>query len=325
MPKYDYLIARLRLPSLLNEEHVELNRLFIVQVERVGASELGILALYTPYKESVATEELVLDTIFSSKLTIEIKALDVERDRLYRGLADGVKSALNHFVEAKREAARKLYLVLKHYDNVPRKRLSAETAAIYDVLRELALPENLALVTLLELNAWLAPLAKVNGDLEAAMSDRFLEISKRPAQRMKAIRAQVDKQLRAIIDKVEALARTSSPFYNEAFVNEVNALMLYYKDLIAQEAGRRRPVKDISTGNHLAVDLIAAQPYTGKAVTPIPLLYYREEGKETVELVFTKDFTVTYKNNVEVGTADLIIHGTGEYKGKKALTFNIVR
>jgi hypothetical protein len=320
-----HTITRFRLAALRNNEHVEFNRLFIVTVDKFGASELGILALYTTYKELFAGEELVFDIIFSSDLTITIEKLDAERDRLYRGFWDGVKSALNHYDATKREAARKLGRVLKHYGNVPRERLNAETATIYDVLRELNTPENLALVTLLELNAWLAALAKVNGDLETTMSDRFEEESKRPEQRMKTIRVQVDKQLRVILDKVEAMEQTASPYYDPAFVKEVNALMLYYKDLIAQEAGHRHPVKDISAADHLVVEPIATQPYSGRAITPIPRAYFREKGKPTVELVFAKDFTVTYKNNVEVGMADLILHGMGDYKGKKAVTFNTAR
>ncbi|MDR3261023.1 MAG: hypothetical protein LBT78_04225 [Tannerella sp.] len=39
--------------------------------------------------------------------------------------------------------------------------------------------------------------------------------------------------------------------------------------------------------------------------------------------VNSKDFTVTYRKNIEVGTADLIIHGKGAYKGTKTVTFNI--
>jgi hypothetical protein len=31
----------------------------------------------------------------------------------------------------------------------------------------------------------------------------------------------------------------------------------------------------------------------------------------------------TYKDNVEVGTATLVIHGKGAYKGTKTVTFNI--
>jgi hypothetical protein len=325
MSKPRFIIIRLHFEELRNKGHVELNRFFVALVEKFGASELGILALFTPYKLLVVEEELVLESILKSKLTITIKALDKERDRLFRGFADAVKSALNHFVEAKRAAARELDSILKHYGHVTREHLNEETAAIYDILRELNTPENLALVTLLDLAAWLVELEKVNRELEELMSDRFEEVSKRPEQRVRDLRVEVDAQLRVIIEKVEAMERTGSPFYNAAFVKETNALMTYYKDVLAQDAGRRRPVKDISVANHLVVEPIETQPYSGRAVTPIPRAYFREADKPTIELVFAKDFTVTYKNNVDVGTADLILHGTGEYKGKKTVTFNIAR
>ncbi|MDR1407611.1 MAG: DUF6261 family protein [Tannerella sp.] len=83
--------------------------------------------------------------------------------------------------------------------------------------------------------------------------------------------------------------------------------------------------KDIGAGDHLVFEPIATQAYTGKAVTPLPKLHYREEGQPTVELVFTKDFFVTYKHNVDVGSARIFIHGKGAYKGQTSTTFNIAR
>jgi hypothetical protein len=323
MGEENFTFTRVRYESLRSEGHVELNRLMIAQVEQFGATELGILALYGPYKALVADEEFVLDIVLKSKLTIKIKELDTERDRLYRGVTESVKADLHHYDPAKRAAAAGLQVVLKHYGDVTRRPLNEQTAAVYDVVRELNTPENLPLVTLLELPAWLAALEKVNTELETAMSDRFIEISKRPEQRVREIRKEVDKQLRAILDKIEAMGRTGSPFFNPAFNKEVNALMIYYKDLLAQEAGRRHPTRDISDGDNLVVVPVPAQTYTGKAITPIPVLYFREEGKEDVELVFPEDFTLTYKNNVKAGAADLVIHGAGEYKGTKTVTFYI--
>jgi hypothetical protein len=325
MVQKKFITTRAHFERLRNDGHVALNRLFIEEVEEVGPSELGILALYGPYKALVAEEESVLDMIFGSRLTAKIEELDKERDHLYRGIADVVKGDLNHYDPAKRAAAVEVELVLKHYGDVTRRPINEQTAVVYDVIRELNAPANLPLVTLLELPAWLTALEKVNRELELAMAERFAELSKRPEQRMQVIRKEVDKQLRAILDKIEAMGRTGSPFFNPAFVKEVNALMTYYKDLQAQESGRRHPVKDISVADHLVVEPIETQPYTGKAITPIPRAHFREAGKPTVELVFAQDFTVTYKNNVEVGMARLVLHGTGNYKGQMDVTFNIAR
>jgi hypothetical protein len=325
MVQNKFITARAHFESLRNDGHVSLNRLFIEEVEEFGPSELGILALYTPYKALVAEEESVLDMIFGSRLTAKIEALDAERDHLYRGVTDVVKGDLNHYDPAKRAAAAAVDGVFKHYGDATRRPMNEQTAVVYDVIRELNEPANLPLVTLLELPAWLTALEKVNRELELTMAERFAELSKRPEQRMKTVRREVDKQLRAILDKVEAMGRTGSPFFNPAFVKEVNELMIYYKDLHARESGRRRPVRDISTDKHLVVETIPAQPYTGRAVTPIPRVYLHEEGNPDIELVFAEDFSVTYKNNVDIGMAHLSIHGTGDYKGQVDVTFNIAR
>jgi hypothetical protein len=45
------------------------------------------------------------------------------------------------------------------------------------------------------------------------------------------------------------------------------------------------------------------------------------EGKE---LVFTKDYELSYHDNGRPGTAAVIIHGKGAFKGTKTVSFNII-
>jgi hypothetical protein len=51
----------------------------------------------------------------------------------------------------------------------------------------------------------------------------------------------------------------------------------------------------------------------------------RATTPQTHQLSLGKDFSVTYKNNTHVGTAEVTIHGKGAYKGQKTVTFNITR
>jgi hypothetical protein len=319
-----FITARLRLEALRNASHVELNRLFIELVERAGADKLGITALYEPYKALVLEEERVLDMITSSRLTVDIAGMDKARDRVYRGFADITRACLNHFDETKRDAARQLHDILRHYGNVNRRSLSGQIATLDDVLREMAVPERTALVALLGLDEWLARLGEINRGLERAMTKRFAEWSrKRPERNMQEVRVEVDRAFRAILDRVEMLARLDSPLHDPAFIREVNALVAYFKDSLARGAGMRHHVKDIAAGGHLLVEQIGTLPYTGHAVTPIPRVTYREEGQPDVELVFARDFTVSYRNNTRPGTATLVIRGTGDYTGRRSVTFNI--
>lgn len=66
---------------------------------------------------------------------------------------------------------------------------------------------------------------------------------------------------------------------------------------------------------------IADQQYTGAPVTPEINLVKRGT---TIALTKDKDYTVSYTNNVEVGTATVIIEGIGEYYGTYVRTFKIV-
>ncbi len=64
---------------------------------------------------------------------------------------------------------------------------------------------------------------------------------------------------------------------------------------------------------------IESRYYTGKARTPAVTV---KDGKD--KLKKGVDYTVTYKNNVEIGKASAIVKGKGDYVGEKTVYFDIV-
>lgn len=68
----------------------------------------------------------------------------------------------------------------------------------------------------------------------------------------------------------------------------------------------------------LSVSKIPNQKCTGEAITPSVVVKY----KNTV-LQENANYTVKYKNNIEVGTASVIITGLGNYKGTRRIDFKI--
>ncbi len=66
------------------------------------------------------------------------------------------------------------------------------------------------------------------------------------------------------------------------------------------------------------VGAIPVQEYTGKAVTPLPVVTY-----QNAKLVLGRDFVVSYAENINPGTASIEIKGIGRYKGSKTVTFAI--
>ncbi len=61
-------------------------------------------------------------------------------------------------------------------------------------------------------------------------------------------------------------------------------------------------------------------PYTGSAITPEPQLVLN--GKT---LVKDTDFTVTYRNNINLGAAVVEINGIGNYTGTKSTAFTVIK
>ena len=318
-------IIRLRYEHLRNETHVEFHTIVNSLFVKYTPEALGIASLYPPYKSLYDDEVTALDIIRRSELTIEIEGKDHERDYVFRGFADNVKSFRNHFDPDKRRAAEKLEVILEHYGNIAAKTLDDETAAIEDLHRELIKQQNYIHVAALGLGEWLGYLVQVSRNLEQLMLVRYDETSQRPDIHMPSVRKELDKVFRSILDLLEALIRVNGEETNKAFLAELNAVMERYKDILAQEAGRRHPIKDLGAGDHTVIEPVETQQYTGRPVTIVPAVHYREEGKETKRLYLGEDFSVTYKNNVNVGMAELTIHGKGDYKGEKTVAFNIAR
>jgi hypothetical protein len=97
----------------------------------------------------------------------------------------------------------------------------------------------------LALNDWVVQLAAENQRFKILMDERYKETSQRPATRMKAARTETDRALRNLFNQIEALARVNGIAAYEEFVKELNAVLERYKNILAQEKGRR--TKD--TGN----------------------------------------------------------------------------
>ena len=69
-----------------------------------------------------------------------------------------------------------------------------------------------------------------------------------------------------------------------------------------------------------ATFVIADQEYTGWTVEPTP-----DASWNGIELEPYSDFTVTYRNNRNIGVAEAVITGSGNYVGQRVITFNITK
>jgi hypothetical protein len=273
------------------------------------------------FNELLALEGKLVDAIRASEYTAELAEADHRVDRDIVGINKIIESGLHHYDPNVAKSARILELRMKSFRGDIEKKTYEEEAAAVKILVADFQTTYAAHIATLALTDWVIELAAAQTEFERLFLLRNTELADRPQERLREVRKEMDAVYRLIVERIDAynVLHKDDPTCLQ-FVNELNREITYFN-----EHTHRPAKKDLSVGDHAVVEPIPTQPYTGKAVTVIPKVHYREDEKQTVELVFAVDFTVTYKNNTKVGTANLVIHGKGKYKGQKTVTFNIAR
>ena len=105
-------------------------------------------------------------------------------------------------------------------------------------------------------------------------------------------------------------------FLKQSDSSEGSSIVL--KDSASILAKPLKPSTDDQPGG-ITVDPIKDQSWTGEEITP-PVVV--KDGDKV--LVYGVDYTVEFKNNIDVGTADVIIKGIGDYQGTLNTEFKIV-
>ena len=77
-------------------------------------------------------------------------------------------------------------------------------------------------------------------------------------------------------------------------------------------------IPDVLNQEKVSISETTAQTYTGSAITPTLTIKYGD-----VTLVKDKDYTLTYTDNINVGTAKVSIAFVGNYSGTASTSFEI--
>ena len=100
-------------------------------------------------------------------------------------------------------------------------------------------------------------------------------------------------------------------------VNNKEVTISYTEGNVTKTAKQSITVKPKALTANM-VQSIASQPYTGSTIEPTVTV---KDGRKT--LTAGTDYTVTYKDNTNVGTATATVTGTGNYTGSVETKFNI--
>lgn len=257
-------------------------------------------------------ERDLVDASKASDYTQQIADADHRNDQLITGIKETIAAGLHHFDHNVAEAAQSLSLRMRAFGEVQAKSYEEELTAAELLIAAFRSPEYAAKVETVGLTVWVNQLDSSVQSFRQLLELRNAETAGKPQQRLRELRKQIEVVYHHMIERLNSAANLDETGKYNDFINLVNTRITYFNDHNHHPAP-----KSIRTAD---VEHITPRPYTGKAVTPIPRVYFNGE-----ELFFAKDFTLTYKDNVKPGVAEVNITGKGNFGGKRIVTFNIVQ
>ncbi|MDR1330636.1 MAG: DUF6261 family protein [Tannerella sp.] len=312
-------IQSIHLHVFRNDEHCEYHVVFGDLVPQFKTVEELVATLFLTHTNLLNREKQLLNTMHKSDYTKLIAEAAHRVDHAIIGMRGVVEATLHHFNPATAEAARSILNRIDAFGHLTRKAYEEETIDV-NLLIEDFQGSYAAKVTLVGLTAWVTELQAAETEFETLLGERSVESAHKPQEQFRDVRREIDDVYNRMVDRINAAATLDDAGAYYEFVDQLNAQITYFNNHAHQRAR-----KNLSAGEACVIEPIDLQHYTGKAITPVPAVHYREEGKPTVELVFGKDFTTTYRNNVNVGMAEIVVHGKGGYRGQKTVTFAIAR
>lgn len=212
----EFSLARLR-----NEEHFQFHTSFRDLVVATKATNLKIEVLFAVYQPQLASELESLDVVRKSSISDDLIVADTERDNVFRGMCDAVKSGLNHYDANVQAAAKRLQILLDTYGNLAAKNYDAETGGIVSLLNDLN-SGYVADARVLALEGWINELGAKNKAYDDLKNNRYSTEASKTILRMKEERVKTDNIYRQITERINALIIVEGEAVYAGFVNELN-------------------------------------------------------------------------------------------------------
>jgi len=212
----DFSLVRLR-----NEEHFQFFTSFRDLVLVFTVLALNIELLFNLFLAAYANELAALDLIRKNAISDDLVDADDERDNVFRGMSDVVKSALNHFNADVRAAAKRLQIVLDTYGNLAIKSYDAETGGLNSLINDFTTTYAADIATV-GLTEWVTELQAKNKAFDDLKNNRYSTEAAKTILRMKEERVKTDAVYRQLVERINALIVVEGEGAYAGFVNELN-------------------------------------------------------------------------------------------------------
>ena len=308
----------------LNADHIEFHKTGFDIFNKYKVI-LNAQAMIDDYKAKIEQEDGIYKYLRGSEYTEKKRKTDQTRDRVLTDITIQIRAMERNLDPAVSESAKRVLRLINNYRNIEHVDYDAETAGIDSILEHLATPEYSGDVQRLNMQVSFDELDRLNTLFKTYAVDVELEQGKKPDISSKTARKETDEALKKLTSRLTAIITIDGPEDAQPLLVAYNVHANHYNTLWKEHYGRTHAKTDITDAVISGID--SEYSYTGDTINVIPAVAVSKtrNGKTTlVKLVFSKDFTVSYRNNIEPGTATLFIDGIGKFTGRITTTFTIV-
>jgi hypothetical protein len=197
-------ILRIYLRRLHNEEWFGFFTEFKELAPLYSTDKLGITVLYERFLELHRSADEALVVLRKSIYTKELDALDRTRGDIVRGLSSVVKGYLRYPSADKEKAAGRLDILLGGYKkDIFSSTNLAETAAIGNLIDDLATEQYSGALKTLNLNEWFTALATAELEYQTTLKERFDESTEKPKEDLTKIRPKLGAIYNAMVSVLD--------------------------------------------------------------------------------------------------------------------------
>ncbi|GET34774.1 hypothetical protein PbJCM13498_36370 [Prolixibacter bellariivorans] len=232
-------IEDFNLYPLRNNEHDQFMTDIKKLIEATTPETLGITALYPEFIATLNKLDSAVRVGNGSSLSAKISEMDNRRDRTWRAIHKRVDATIDSPVEEEVNSAELVQRVISLYGDIRRVPYNEESAAISNLVNDLQSVKNAPHVEQIGISHWVAALKDQNQVFQDIFNERNTELSERGNGDVRSVRLVIDPLYEKIIERINATITLNMAAESvEAFVNELNEKIKYYKVQLSIRAGR---------------------------------------------------------------------------------------
>lgn len=224
--------------KLLNNQYLAFGREIEAAVEKGNPATLLVEETFTAFQEALQRFDDSIVKVLKSALTDVMVQTDAERDNLFVGLLEQIKTGTRHFDAKKKAAATRLMPLVNTFKGGQARSFDDETGFVNNLLQELASDKHKEDATTLGLTEWAAQLKAANDACAALTSDRSNEKATADASgKTSENRPLLDEAYDALWERFNALAVVNGDANYLSLFTYWNTRIDHYRVAISSRLG----------------------------------------------------------------------------------------